>query len=160
MIDAVVGVGYFVVVDVREGGRRDRNERVWIFGKDGKDLVGIGDVGVVDAFREVHDYEFSGRVSDIDAIGDTVLIDRDAIVSDGGDGGSWGYWTQDEGGGDGRIGARVVDGVGDGGEGIHDVLRGAVEFVACDFEGHILVAGRLGRRMVGVTMYLYSVDDD
>ena len=49
MIDAVVGVGYFVVVDVGEGGRGNGNERVWIFGKDGKDLVGVGDVGVVDA---------------------------------------------------------------------------------------------------------------
>ena len=36
-----------------------------------------------------------------------------------------------------------MDGVGDGGEGVHDVLRGAVKIVACNFKGHVLVAGRL-----------------
>ena len=53
-----------------------------------------------------------------------------------------------------------MDGVGDGGESVHDVSRGVVEFVAYDFEGHILVAGRLGKWMVEVILYLYSVNDD
>ena len=56
MIDAVVGVGYFVVFDVREGGRRNRKERIWIDCKNGEGLVGIGDVGVVNALREIHDH--------------------------------------------------------------------------------------------------------
>ena len=89
--------------------------------------------------------EFCGGVSDVDPVRNSVFIDGGAVVGDGGDGGSWGYWSQDEGGGHGRVGAGVVDGVGDGGEGVHDVLGGAAEFVACDCEGHILVAGRLGK---------------
>ena len=133
------------MVDVGEGGRRDRNDRVWIFGKDGKDLVGVGNVGVVDAFREVHDYEFCGGVRNVNPVGNTISIDGGAIVGDRGDGGCWGDWAQDVGGGDGRIGARVVDGVSDGGESVHDVSGGAVEFVAYDFKGHMLVAGRLGK---------------
>ena len=160
MIDAVVGVGYFVVFDVREGGRRNGKERVWIDSEDGEDLVGIGDVGVVNAFREIHDHELSNGVSDINAIRNTVLIDGCAPVGDGGDGSCWGYWAQDESGGDGGIGTRVVDGVGDGGEGVHDVLRGVVEFVAYDFKGHTLVVGGLRKGVVGVTLYLYGVDDD
>ena len=55
---------------------------------------------------------------------------------------------------------RVVDGVGGGSEGVHDVLRGAVEVVGCNFKGHVLVAGRLREWRIEVTLYLYSVDDD
>ena len=161
MIDAVVGVGYFVVVDGGERGGRDWNERVWVFGEDGKNLESVGSVGVVNVFREIHDYKLCSGVGDVNPVRDAVFIDGGASVGgDRGDSSRWGYWTQDVGGGDGRIGTRVVDGVGDGGKSVHDVLGGAVEFVAYDFKGHILVAGRLRERMVGVTLYLYGVNDD
>ena len=90
MIDAVVGVGYFVVVDVGKRGRRDWNEPVWVFGEDGKNLECVGNVGVVNAFREIHDYEFCSRVGDVSPVRDAVLIDGGApIGGDGGDGSCW-----------------------------------------------------------------------
>ena len=54
---------------------------------------------------------------------------------------------------------RVVDGVGKGGDVVHDVLRGVVKVKASNFEGHA-VAGRLRKGMTEVMLYLYRVDDD
>ena len=159
MVDTVVGVGCFVVFHVGEGGRGDGEERVWVDGKNGEGLIGIGNVRVVDALRKVHNHEFSYRVGDIDAIRNSVIIDGGAPIGDGGNGGHRRYRAEDKSGGDGRTRVRVVDGVGKGGDVVHDVLRGVVKVKASNFEGHA-VAGRLRKGMTEVMLYLYRVDDN
>ena len=145
MVNTVVGMGYPVVFDVGEGGRGNGEECVWVNSKNGEGLIGVGDVRVVDTLRKIHDHEFPYRVGDIDAIGNTIVIDGGAPISDGGDGGRQRYRAEDKGGGDGRTGVRVDNGVSEVGDVVHDVLRGVVEIEASNFEGHKIVAGRLER---------------
>ena len=157
MVNAVVSVGYPVVFDIREGGSRNGEKHVWVDGKNGEGLISIGDVRVVDALGKVHDHEFPDRVGNIDALGNTVVIDGGASVGDGGDGGCWRYRAEDKGRGDGGSGTRGDNG---GGDVVHDVLRGVVEVEASNFEGHKMVARRLERGESSMMLYLYRVGDD
>ena len=157
MIDTVVNIGYFIVLDISEGNRRNGKLGVWIDGEDGEGLVGVGDVGVVDMLREFHDHELTNRVLYVNAFGNAIVVEGEVIVRDGGDGGCQRYQAEDKSRGDGGDGAR---GGGGGGDIVHDVAGGIGKFKACNFEGHKMVAGRLKRRESLTILYLYSVSDD
>ena len=123
----------FVVFDVREGGRWNGKNRVWVDSKDGECLVGVGDVGVVDVLGELYDHELADRVHDINIIGDIIVVDREISVRDRGNYCRQRYRAEDKGGGDGGTGAR---GRGGGGDIVHDVARGGSEFKVSNYKGH------------------------
>ena len=138
MVDTVTGVGDSITLEVVERKGKDWKKVVRMDSKNGKGVMGVGDVGVQNAFREFHDHEFTDGIGDFDTIRDAFTVDRGFSVRDGGDGHILGYWTEGEGGGDG---ARDVGG---GGDVVHDILRGGSEVEASNFKGHERVAGRLG----------------
>ena len=157
MVDTVVDLGDFIIFNVGKGNGGNGEERVRVDGEDGEGLVGVGDVGIVDVFREFHDHELADRVHDIDAIGDTFIVEGETAVRDRGNCSCRRCQVEDKGGGDG--GARAKGG-GGGGDIVHDVLRGGSEFKVSNFKGHKIVAGELGKWMIEATLYLYSVGDD
>ena len=154
MVDTVTGVGDPITFKVVKRERKNGEEMIWMDGKNGEGVVGVGDVGVQDAFREFHNHELADGIGDFDTVGDAFAVDRGFSVRDRGDGHILRYWTEGEGWGDG---ARDVGG---GSDIVHDVLRGGSEVEASNFKGHEKVAGRLREGMIEVMLYLYRVNDD
>ena len=130
-----MNVGVLVLFKVSKGDGVKREESEWMSSKDGESLVGVGKVGVSDAFREFHNHEFANRVLDVDAVGDAFIVKKNVGVNrDGGD------WVKNEGGGGGARGrSRGSVNI------VHDVARGAVKLEFRDFKRHVAVAGRLRR---------------
>ena len=139
VINTVVDIEDFVFFNVGEGDRVNGKESEWVGGKDGEGLIGMGNVGVPNAFRELHNHKFANRVLYGDAIGDTIFVEGEITV--GGDGGD-------------RVEYKIGGGKGGRGSGqgvvniVYDVVRGGSELESGDFKGHVTVAWEAGERIV------------
>ena len=142
MVDTVMDIRDFVPFEVHEGKGGNGEDLVGIISEDGKCLMGMGNVGVVNALWEFHDHEFTDGVLYINAPRGAILIDGEVGGGDRGDVPRQRYWVKDKGGGYG--GTRASRG---GRDVVHDVAGGGSKLKLSNFKGH-KVARRLEERLL------------